>query len=51
MNTILWIALAILGAYCLFELIVGVRVILYIFRRRNDPIRSRLSHILGEDAP
>ena len=49
MNTILWIALAILGVYCLFELIVGLRVVLYVIRRSNDPIRSRLSHILGED--
>lgn len=50
MNTILWIALAILGAYCLFELIVGLRVIFYIYRRKTDPVRSRLSRVFGEDA-
>ena len=50
MNTILWIALAILGVYCLFELIVGLRVILYIYRRKTDPVRSRLSRVFGEDA-
>ena len=49
MNTILWIALAILGVYCLFELIVGLRVILYIYRRKTDPVRSRLARVLGED--
>lgn len=49
MKTILLIALAIFVVYFLFEMIVGVRVLLYIFRRKNDPIRSRLSHILGED--
>lgn len=49
MQTILWIALAIIALYFLFEVVVGVRVIFYIFRRKNDPIRSRLSHILGED--
>lgn len=50
MNTILWIALAILGVYCLFELIVGLRVIFYIYRRKTDPVRSRLSRVFGEDA-
>ena len=50
MNTILWIALSILGVYCLFELIVGLRVILYIYRRKTDPVRSRLSRVFGEDA-
>lgn len=49
MNTLLMIALAILAIYCLFELIVGLRVLLYIFRRKNDPVRSRLSRVLGED--
>lgn len=50
MNTLLMIALAILAIYCLFELIVGLRVLLYIFRRKTDPVRSRLSRVLGEDA-
>jgi hypothetical protein len=50
MQTILLIALAIIALYFLFEVVVGIRVIVYIFRRKNDPIRSRLSHILGEDA-
>ena len=50
MNTILLIVLAILAVYCLFELIVGLRVLLYIFRRKTDPVRSRLSRVLGEDA-
>ena len=49
MKTILLIALAIIVLYFLFEIIVGVRVLFYVFRRKNDPIRSRLSHILGED--
>lgn len=49
MNTLLMIALAILAIYCLFELIVGLRVLLYIFRRKNDLVRSRLSRVLGED--
>jgi hypothetical protein len=44
------IALAILAIYCLFEFIVGLRVLLYIFRRKTDPVRSRLSRVLGEDA-
>ena len=43
-------ALMILVIYCLFELIVGLRVLLYIFRRKTDPVRSRLSRVLGEDA-
>lgn len=50
MNTLLMIALAFLAIYCLFELIVGLRVLLYIFRRKTDPVRSRLSRVLGEDA-
>ena len=50
MNTLLMIALAFLSIYCLFELIVGLRVLLYIFRRKTDPVRSRLSRVLGEDA-
>jgi hypothetical protein len=49
MNTLLMIALAILAVYCLFELVVGLRVLLYIFRRKIDPVRSRLSRVLGED--
>ena len=49
MNTLLMIALAILAIYCLFELIVSLRVLLYIFRSKNDPVRSRLSRVLGED--
>ena len=50
MNTILMIALAILSVYCLFELVIGLRVLLYIFRRKTDPVRSRLSRLFGEDA-
>lgn len=50
MKTILFIALAIIALYVLFEILVGVRVLLYVHRRKNDLIRSRLSHILGEDA-
>lgn len=50
MNTLLLIALAILAVYYPFELIVGLRVLIYIFRRKNDQVRSRLSHVLGEDA-
>lgn len=50
MNTLLMIALAFLAIYCLFELIVGLRVLLHIFRRKTDPVRSRLSRVLGEDA-
>jgi len=50
MKTILLIALAIIVLYFLFEIVVGIRVLFYVFRRRNDPIRSRLSHLLGEDA-
>ncbi len=50
MNTILWIALAILAVYFLFELIVGLRVLIYVVRRKTDPVRSRLSRVLGEDA-
>jgi hypothetical protein len=49
MQTILLIALAIVVLYFLFE-IVGVRVLFYICRRKTDLIRSRLSHLLGEDA-
>ena len=49
MNTLLLIALTILAVYCLFELVVGLRVLLYIFRRKTDPVRSRLSRVLGED--
>jgi hypothetical protein len=44
------IALAILAVYFLFELVVGLRVLIYIFRRKADPVRSRLSRVLGEDA-
>lgn len=50
MQTILSIAFAIIALYFLFEIVVGVRVLFYIIRRKNDPVRSRLSHILGEDA-
>ena len=50
MNTLLLIALAILTVYCLFELVVGLRVIIYMFRRKTDPVRSRLSRVLGEGA-
>lgn len=50
MQTILSIALAIITLYILFEIVVSVRVLFYVFRRRNDPIRSRLSHLLGDDA-
>jgi len=50
MKTILLIALAIIVLYFLFEIVVGIRVLFYVFRRRNDPIRSRLSRLLGEDA-
>jgi hypothetical protein len=50
MQTILSIALAIIALYILFEIVVGIRVIIYILRRRTDPIRSRLSRVLGEDA-
>jgi hypothetical protein len=50
MNTLLLIALAILVIYCLFELVGGLRVLLYIFRRKTDPVRSRLSRVLGGDA-
>jgi hypothetical protein len=49
MNTIISIALAILAVYFVFELVVGLRVLLYIFRRKTDPVRSRLSRVLGED--
>jgi len=49
MNTILWIAFAILGIYCLFEMVVGLRVLFYVYRRKTDPVRSRLSRVLGED--
>lgn len=49
MKTMLLIALAIFVLYFLFEMIVGARVLLHVFRRKHDPIRSRLSHILGED--
>jgi succinate dehydrogenase/fumarate reductase cytochrome b subunit len=50
MKTILLIALAIIVLYFLFEIVVGIRVLLYVFRRKNDPVRSRLSRVLGEDA-
>ena len=49
MNTILSIMLAVLAVYFLFELVIGLRVLLYIFRRKTDPVRSRLSLVLGED--
>ena len=48
MKTILLIALAIIVLYFLFE--IAVRVLLYVFRRKNDPVRSQLSRVLGEDA-
>ena len=50
MKTILLIALAILVLYFLFEIVVGVRVLFYVFRRKTDLVRSRLSRVLGEDA-
>ena len=50
MKTILLIALAILVLYFLFEILVGIRVLVYVIRRKNDPVRSRLSRVLGEDA-
>jgi hypothetical protein len=50
MKTILLIALAIIVLYFIFEIVVGIRVLFYVFRRKNDSIRSRLSPILGEDA-
>jgi hypothetical protein len=50
MKTILLIALAIFVLYFLFEIVVGVRVLFYVIRRKNDPVRSRLSYLLGEDA-
>jgi hypothetical protein len=50
MNTILWIAFAIIALYVLFEMIVGLRVLFYVYRRKTDPVRSRLSRVLGEDA-
>ena len=49
MNTFLSIMLAVLAVYFLFELVIGLRVLLYIFRRKTDPVRSRLSRVLGED--
>ena len=49
MKTLLLIALAILALYCLCELVIGLRVLLYVFRRKTDPVRSRLSRVLGED--
>ena len=51
MKTVLLIAAAIFVLYFLFEIIVGARVLVYVFRRKNDPVRSRLSHILGENTP
>jgi len=50
MKTILLIALAIIVLYFLLEIVVGVRVLFYVLCRRNGPNRSRLSHLLGEDA-
>jgi hypothetical protein len=50
MKTILLIALAIIVLYFLLELAVCIRVLVYVIRRKNDPIRSRLSRVLGEDA-
>ena len=50
MNTLLMIALAILAIYCLFELVVDLRALLYIFRRKIDPVRARLSRVLGGNA-
>ena len=49
MNTFLSIMLAVLAVYFLFELVIGLRVLLYIFRRKTDPVRSRLSRLFGED--
>ena len=49
MKTILLIALAIIVLYSLLELVVCVRVLFYVYRRKNDPVRSRLSRVLGED--
>lgn len=49
MKTILLIALAIIAVYFLFEVVVAVRVLFYVIRRKNDPIRSRLARVLGED--
>jgi hypothetical protein len=46
MKTILLIALALASLYILWELIVTIRV----YRWKNDPVRSRLSRVLGEDA-
>lgn len=49
MKTILLIALAIMSVYRLFELVVGLRVLFYVYRRKTDLVRSRLSRVLGED--
>ena len=49
MKTILLIALAIIALYFLLEIVVGIRVLFYVYRRKNDLIRSRLSRVLGED--
>ena len=49
MKTLLLVALAILAIYCLCELVIGLRVLFYVFRRKTDPVRSRLSRVLGED--
>jgi len=49
MKTILLIALAIISLYLLFQIIVGVRVLIYVYRRKTDPVRSRLSRLFGED--
>lgn len=49
MNTIPLIALAILVLYFLFVIVVGVHALVYALRRKNNPIRSRPSHLLGED--
>jgi hypothetical protein len=50
MKTLLLIALAIVAVYFLFEMVVGLRVLFYVYRRKTDPVRSRLSRVLGEDA-
>ena len=50
MKTLLVIALVILAVYCLCELVIGLRVLVYVFRKKTDPVRSRLSRVSGEDA-
>ncbi len=43
MKTILVIALVLAALYILWELIVTIRV----YHWKNDPVRSRLSRVLG----